>query len=319
MTATPGSALRMSVILMVDRQRARGARALRSLLAQSTGEAVEVLLLDFGWREHPSLPGCEHPSVRVLRPDRGLTCGAARAWGVLEARAPIVAFLEEHCVALSGWAEAHVNAHAAPVAAVGGEPHNGTPGVGLTDFVATIGSGPWSPPAQRGRSTGLPGNNASYKRDTLLRYRDDLPVLLGDENRLHAWLVRDRETLWIEPAARFTHDFERSVRQLCFVSFLYGWVGEATQAVLDRWSPGRRARRAVGLLATLPARPAWPLMRLARANPRRLGLLIRNLPAFLLMHWSGTVGRLLGLALGLRRADARRLNYDLNAERQSAC
>src|SRR5262249_49422268 len=116
---TPSSAApRMSVIVMVDRRRARGARALRSLLAPSDAGALEILLLDFGWREYPPLPGSDHPGVSVLRLDRGITLGAARASGVLEARAPIVAFLEEHATALPGWTDALLSAHAAPVAAV---------------------------------------------------------------------------------------------------------------------------------------------------------------------------------------------------------
>jgi hypothetical protein len=307
----------MSVILMVDRQRTRGARALGSLLPQSTEGSLEVLLLDFGWREHPPLVGCEHPSVRVLRSDRGVAFGAARAAGVLEARAPIVGFLEEHCVALPGWADAYLSAHDGPVAAVGGEVRNATPGDGFTEFIWTYGSGPWSRPARRGPSARLAGNNSSYKRDVLLRYGDDLPLLLADDGLLSDWLVRDRQTLWIEPAAGFTHAFEASPRLVCNAAFWYGWVCESTRVALDRWSPGRRAGRAAVLLATLLARPAWPFLRLVWADPRRAGILVRNLPAMLLFHWCGTAGRVMGLALGLRRADVHRLDHDLNAVRRS--
>src|SRR5688572_8422869 len=88
---------RMSVVLLVGGQRARGARALRSVIEQSPVDALEVLLLDLGWRDHAPLDGSDHPGVRVLRLDPGIGFGAARARAILEARAPIVAFLEEHC------------------------------------------------------------------------------------------------------------------------------------------------------------------------------------------------------------------------------
>jgi hypothetical protein len=297
----------------------RGARALRSLIQQSAADALEVLVLDLGWRDHPPLDGCDHPSVRVLRLARGMGFGAARARATLEARGPLVAFFEEHCIAWPGWADAHLKAHQAEVAAVGGEIHNATPGLGRTEFVFMLGEGPWTPPARRGRAPGLAGNNSSYKREVLLQYREDLPTLLANETLLNSQLLCDGLVLWIEPDAKYAHAFEDSARQLCAVLFWYGWVTEATRWKFRRSSVGRRARLVTGLLATMPVRPAWPLLRMLRSPRRRWGVLLPNIPVFVLAHWSATLGRILGLMLGLQRADVHRLDHDLNAARRTGC
>lgn len=309
----------MSVILVVDGQRARGARALRSLIQQPTADALEVLLLDAGWRDHGPLDGCDHPSVRVLRCDREIGLGAVRTRAVLEARGPIVAFLEEHCVAFPGWVDAHLRAHEAKVAAVGGEVHNPTPGLRLAEFISILGDGPWTPPARRGLARRLAGNNSSYKRDVLLRYRENLPAWLANETLLNSQLLSDGLGLWIEPDAKYTHAFEDSARQLCAVSFWYGWVGEATRWKLCRWSRGRRAGLVAVLLATLPARPAWSLLRMLRSSRGRLGVLLPNLPGFIAAHWCQTFGRILGLVLGPWRADVHRLDHDVNTVRRTEC
>jgi glycosyltransferase involved in cell wall biosynthesis len=309
----------MSVILLVGGQRARSARALRSVSQQSTAAALEVLILDVGWRDHAPLDGCDHPSVRVLQLDRGLGLGAARACAIVEARGPVVAFLEEHCVALPGWADAHLKAHQAEVAAVGGELHNATPGLGLTEFISMLGEGPWTPPARRGPVPRLAGNNSSYKRDVLLRYREDLPMLLANETLLYSRLRRDGLVVWLEPDAKYTHAFEDSTRQLCTVLFWYGWIGEATRWRLCHWSLGRRACLVAILLVTMPVLPARPILRMLRSPRRRWDVLLPHLPVFILAHWSRTLGRIIGLVVGLRRADVHRLDYDVNTARRTGC
>ena len=128
----------MTVILMVDRRRERGARALRSLLEQSCIGQLEVLLIDLAGRQAKPLAGSDHPAVRRVFLPHGTGYGDAKARGVALARAPIVTFFEEHCVAAAGWAEAILKAQDGPFAGVGGEAHDATAGLGMTEFVALM-------------------------------------------------------------------------------------------------------------------------------------------------------------------------------------
>ena len=135
---------------MVDGQRERGARCLQSILSQSIIDEMEVLVFDFAPPEVPPLRGSEHPSVRVVRVDRALTFGGARAFSVRMARAPIVAFLEEHVVVSPGWAEALLKAHRAGWTGVGPEMHNLVPGRVISDAMFLAGYAQWTPPLAPG-------------------------------------------------------------------------------------------------------------------------------------------------------------------------
>ena len=161
----------VSVIVMVDGQRERGARCLQSILSQSIIDEMEVLLLDFAPPDTPPMRGSEHPSVRVVRMGDTIEFGGARALGVQMARAPIVAFLEEHVIARPGWAEALVRAHRGGWAGVGPEVHNPMPGYGISDAIFVVGYGTWAPPLAPGETELIPSQNSSFRRDVLLSVR----------------------------------------------------------------------------------------------------------------------------------------------------
>src|SRR5687768_1920157 len=89
------SSPRLSVLLRMDTQRDRVERCLKSLLAQEGAEHLEILIVDFS-PLLPPLPSGTAPQVRVLHWPRGMKLGVALAKMVREARAPYVAFLEDH-------------------------------------------------------------------------------------------------------------------------------------------------------------------------------------------------------------------------------
>jgi hypothetical protein len=150
----------------------------------------------------------------------------------------------------------------------------------------------------------------------LLHYREQLALYLGHEELLHERLVAEGHVLWIEPAAAYTHAFEDSVANLCRTVCWYAWCHESARAVLERRGRWERVRRTLLLAATLLVRPLWPLLRLIRRGRGRR-VLLANLHAFLLAHYAGTVGRILGLWVGSYRAEQWRLDYDLNIDRRT--
>lgn len=88
----------LTVVLLVDSQRRRGGWALRAILDQELDGELEVLLYDFALGELPPLAGSDHPAVRLAPGTRGAGYGVALAAAVHAARAPLVAFVEEHVV-----------------------------------------------------------------------------------------------------------------------------------------------------------------------------------------------------------------------------
>ncbi|MFN8380055.1 MAG: glycosyltransferase [Anaerolineae bacterium] len=119
----------MTVVLMIDRRRHRAERVLRSVLDQSVIDQLEVLLFDFGHQSCPLVPGSDHPSVTVIPARYPSSIGAVRLTGFRQAHAPIVAFLEEHTMALPGWAKALLDAfESGDWGGVGSEVHPLNPG-----------------------------------------------------------------------------------------------------------------------------------------------------------------------------------------------
>jgi hypothetical protein len=318
-TCAPDTAARISVILMIDEQRERGARCLASVLGQSIGDALEVLLIDVGTTATAPIAGSDDPRVRTLRLPPAAPVGRLLAEAVRQARAPLVAFLEEHCVALPAWAEALVLAdRGGSLAALGGERHNSAPGLGLADFVHLLDMGPWSPPAADCAVPALPEGNVAYRRDVLLRYGDRLALYFQSEGLLHAKLVADGFTLRVVPGARYQHAYDDSLRESCARWCAMGWVVGATRAECSGWTPGQRTLYIARGLMVLPLIPINRLARVAMRHPADRRLVLANLHVGILWSCASWVGVLLGTALGLRGMNARVRHYVLNASRREA-
>ena len=140
----------VSVVIVPGNQRERAARSLASVLDQDGIERAEVVLLDAANDGSPPLPRSDEAPVRVFaRPERG-TYGELRAEGARLARAPIVAFLEEHAIGLPGWLAAIEESLASgEYSGAGGEVHPLNPGVGISDAVALMNYARWLPPLEQ--------------------------------------------------------------------------------------------------------------------------------------------------------------------------
>jgi hypothetical protein len=308
----------LSVVLMVDRQRARGAMALASILEQDVIRQIEVLLFELATGDTTPLPGADHPSVRVIPYPRGRSFGRARADSVRLARAPIVAFVEEHCVVFRGWARALIAAFQGPYAGVGGEVHTGNPGQGISDAVALVNYLPLAPPARRGESMLLPGSNSAYRRDVLLGYEDRLHLFLDTEWLLHWQLRRDGHRLLVDPAVKFAHLNETRFRSLAVAAFLANRLSAPRRVRLFHWSEAR-----IALYFWLT--PLIPWVRLGRMlwsltahRPRHFRDAVRYAPIILATQVVGVAGQAVGLLAGVGDADARFFDYELNEDRALA-
>lgn len=305
----------LSVIAIVGRQRGRVEACLRSLLAQNAAPSMEILMVDCAPVGTPPIALADRGNVRVLRATPGREFGELRAQAVHEARAPIVAFIEEHCVAHPGWAEAILAGHAEGWSGVGGEVHNGNPGRGLSDVILALSFAPWMAPASRGAQVLLPGNNTSYRRDVLLRLGGGLARLLLNEPLLQWRLAAQGERLLLEPRMRFSHTNESRLTTICRGFYLWNRCFGAARADLLHWSWGHRAAR-------LLAAPLVPWVRAARlvafgVRRRRdlLGRFVRGLPAVMVAESFAVAGQVVGMVMGPGSAPVRFVDYEVGAYR----
>jgi hypothetical protein len=308
----------LSVVLVVGQQRERARAALASVLAQGLGPALEAVVLDCAPEAEPIPTPSTAAGVRIVPMPPGTTYAAAKALGVRLAAAPVVAFLEEHCRVLPGWAAALIAAHRGPWAGVGAEVHNANPEGTMSRVVALMNYHPWLPPAERREHDMLPGNNASFKRDLLLAYGDRLEGLLCAEIVLHSRLRRDGHRLLLEPAARFEHLNDGSLASASRGFFLFHRCYGPARAEALGWPAWRR----FGYAAAGPLVPLYFLVRLllvlARRRPRLLPAALAGAPRMLIAQLASAAGQTAGLLWGVGDAELRFTAYELNAPRTPA-
>ncbi|HYN89764.1 MAG TPA: glycosyltransferase [Ardenticatenaceae bacterium] len=290
----PGSAL-MSVVIVTDTYSSIR-KTMRHLRAQTVNDRLEVVIVapsrDALGLDESERDGFQRVQVIEVGPLESLSW--ARAAGIRQASAPLVALAENHCYPDPHWAEALVEAHQQPWAAVGPAIGNANPDTLVSWSNLYIDYGPWVEPVPAGEIDDLPGHNSSYKRALLLEYGDRLETMLEAETTLH-WDLRARGyRLYLEPEARTLH---------LNVSLPSSWLAErfwtgrrfaAARAQNQHWSPLKRAAYAGGA-------PLIPLVRLARLWPqvrRRPALFPRILPALMVGLAVSAAGEMVGYALG---------------------
>lgn len=305
-------------MIVPGNQRERATRSLASVLDQDGIERAEVVLLDATNDGSPPLPRSDEPAVRVFpRPQRG-TYGELRAEGTRLARAPIVAFLEEHAIGLPGWLSAIEESLASDeYCGASGEVHPLNPGEGISDAVALMNYARWLPPlTERGPSTLVVGHNSAYRRDDLLAFGDALDRLLSCEVVLQWQLGARGRRFLINPEIRLAHLNETTLSAICKGYYLWNVSFGAEWANEESWSSSRRALQALGI-------PWWVIrrtvdtVRTARA-PQHRRTLRRHFPVVLVSQVIAALGLAVG-ATGGDRGHARRFsNYELDQDRGPA-
>jgi hypothetical protein len=271
---------------------------------------------------------CGFPSLRIVEEKVMDDGGKAKAAGVRAAKAPLVAFLEDHSVADPGWAEALVKAYArAPFAAVGPVVLNANPTSRASWGCFLVYYGMYMHAQLAEEAEHLPGNQSSYRTGVLLDYGSRLPEMLQAEITLHAELRARGMTLHQEPEAKVFHLNYSSLAPATQEYYLASRVFASQRR--RRWSVTRRLLYACGS-------PLLPLIRLTRilAQARESGLGARvtagALAPALLILCAGAAGEFLGYSMGAGGATAALMRFereharlftrqDLEAIRSSLC
>jgi hypothetical protein len=263
-------------------------QVLASLSQQTVAPRLQVVIVS------PSLDDREtiedllrgFADVRLLASPSDAYAGEQHAMGVREATAPFVAFVEDHATPAPDWAEQVVRAFKrSDYAGIGVAMHNANPRTALSWGNLMIGYLNWVAPVAAGEANFIPVSNATYRRDLLLPFGDELPAKLERGGDLQQSLRRQGYRFYIEPAARVYH---RNFSRLGSTLRLRMQIGRlhAGERAAGKSLPGRLA---LALLA-----PVHPAMRLAKIVKR---LIARQYPLRPRMVFGVAVG-LTGDAIG---------------------
>ena len=305
----------LSVILIIADQRDRARLSLRSLLRQSMIDHMEVLLLDRSKPGTAPLPESNHNQVRQIRVERGVDAGWLRAEGVRQSRAPLVAFLEEHCLAFPNWAEAIVKAFEGPWAAVGPEIYNGNSQAGINRYLGILNYPLYLAPAIAVPNM-IPHHNAAYRRDVLLGYGKRLEELLFPEDWLQLQMIADGQRLLLDPNMKIAHLFETEFNASFRFNMMAGRSFEAACNIFYRRSLTTRLGRCCVLLMSPLMRPLRQLVFVCRNRRGWLGTFVRGFPVITSLHAAHAIGGIVGVVCGMGRdLSIRFLEAQINAQR----
>jgi hypothetical protein len=290
-------------------------RTFDALMAQTARDRLELVIVSpAGSIGDEELAGLDRfHSVQVVERDTPASTSAARAAGIRAASAPVVALVETHVFPQPGWAAALIEAHRGPWTVVGPLIDNENPGPASWGNLF-VDYSPWLVGLDGGEMTHVAGHNATYKREALLRYWDDLDWAFEAETVMH-WEMHDRgERIYCEPRAVILH---RNVSRFGPGIVEHFYNGQCFGGIRSRnWSLARRALYAL-------ASPIFPLLRLWRIGGDvrrmgRLGVLPGALPMMAAALAWHAAGECVGYVRGRGRAGQAMARFELYRDRYVA-
>lgn len=307
---------RLSVLLTAGDHRERVANALASILAQNIIDQLEVIVLECGSLNNAPVKGSDHVNVKVSHFPKGVGAGQVRAEAVRMARAPFVVLLEEHAAVSQGWAEAILKAFDEDKwAAVGPWIINGNPGCGISDTLSLCYYPFYEMDPLRQEEEWLPFHNAAYRRDTIMKYNNELDILFAPEILLQWRLRQDGYHLLLEPAMKVIHYYETDIITMWQANHNAAQVFAANWSRLYSWPLWKRAIRILNTPLVPLIRSLKLLQNLAKYRPDQLGRFLKGLLVILLSYTADATGEFLGLLFGAGDADIRYLDHSVNAPR----
>jgi hypothetical protein len=273
---------------------------LRSLAVQQ-GVALEVIVACPRGRGFEAVVA-ELPDAKVVAMPADATVPMLRAAGLARASGDVVAFLEDHAMVASTWANALVAGYGTPgVSALGG-PVGQAPGLSTLDWGAYLFDyGRFMPPMPAGTVRELSGLNMSFSRELLGTLADTLRdgVIEGP---LHEELSRRGIPLHLASEAVVYQTKRYSLRET-LVSVYYLGRGYAGRRVLATAPIGRLARMSGSVL--LPAVLVWRVLSTALRKGVNGGRILGAAGYLCLIAVAWSVGEGVGYVAGVGDSETR--------------
>ncbi|MEQ9618555.1 MAG: glycosyltransferase [Deltaproteobacteria bacterium] len=263
---------------------------------QTVREAIEVIII--------APPGIERPAsaeteledfYNTIIIEADIDNELYQAWvdAVHQSSAPVVAFGENHAFPEPVWAEALVEAHKGPWAAVGCIHKNANPHSLRSWAQLFMTYGPWTEPLDSGEVNDLPGHNSSYKRSVLIDYGSELGHKLIRTNIMHMDLRSRGYRLYFESGAKVQHINITKTKSILLDLFYNGQLYTAALALHKKWPLSKRI-----LNASLEPLIMLKYFRGTLQNIRRAGYWGKLMPQALPIIVSGLTAHFLGKLWG---------------------
>jgi glycosyltransferase involved in cell wall biosynthesis len=291
----------VTVVLVAANYRARAQRALRSVLAQDIADQIAILFYDRADKPARDFPELNHPSVKYEAVDKNVTLGELQKRGILAATSEIVGLIEEHVAVPPNWLRESLRLHAKGYAGVTGVflPGNEDHRISKLSFLITYGS--YILPQTSGETNHIPADNSTLVRSKVLRYKDDLALLLDTDTLLIRCMVADGEKVYASANIQMRHWNEAGFLDACIALIYWNQAYIRTCIILERWSPLRQIARLLTspLIAFVRSAKSYAQARRNRADMKQFFV---DLPAIFALHMASGIGIAAGLLFGYRNS-----------------
>ena len=285
----------MSVIITTGSGYESVRTTIEYLRRQTVKESLEVIIISPAMKRSAAIEAELKDFYNTILIEADIDNELYEAWvtAIRRSSAPVVVFGENHAFPEPYWAEALIEAHKGPWAAVGCAIKNANPD-GIKSWAQQYMTyGRYTEPVESGEVDDLAGHNTSYKRSILLDYGSDLKYKLIRTNIMHIDLRSRGYRLYIESKARVDHVNVSKTASIPLDLFYNGQLYTAALAHYKRWSPSKRF-----LYALLEPLIILKHFRGTLQNIRRTGRWDKLMPAALPIIVLGLTAHLFGKLRG---------------------
>jgi GT2 family glycosyltransferase len=287
----------LTVGLVIGAERERAGRSLEHLLRQTALDRIEIVCVDLA----PDAPPPEEVRADAVRYVPAGQCAfmeEGMALCIEVARAPLVAFIEDHSHAAPGWAAEVIRTFDRPeVAMVNYSFTYAGSGTYLDRAFLVTEYGRWMAPTRPGAVSIAACNNIAYRLAALAPYRGDLAGWLGMAPALHRRIQQAGGTVWQAPGALVAHESWDRLRDGCWANGVMKRMYGGYRPAREGWGTLRRVWYALAMVAAPPlhlGRLAWSL----RNRPRLWWAFFTALPVSTTVYVYASYQEALGYLFG---------------------
>lgn len=308
----------LAALLVIGDSREHAQRALDSLYAQTIVASMEIIVVDLKTNDAQALAVAAGAPTRYVTPERKLTWAEGRVLAARMAEAPVLAFIEAHCIAEPEWAEALVHAHREPWAAVGYAFTNPYPESYLSRATLASKYGCWLHPTPSRVTRVLPCGNVAYKRSDLLALGDELETLLTPDFVVHERFNQQGSGMYVESGAIVAHNSLVKLSQLLASSFLFCRVLASKRVESQQWNRAKQLAYGVATPAVSPVIAVWRLFSSRSETPSDWSSIVAYLPVILAKGVASALGESVGYLFGGGSAEIQFIKWELHVGRVRA-
>lgn len=291
----------VSIVVASYNARTTIERCLRSLEAQ-TDRDFEVIVADSSTDGTGELVRRLFPEVRLVHFGERKFPGDARNAGILQARAPILAFLDSDTIADPDWVRSIAAAQASyPVA--GGAVTNANPesAVACASYFCEFSA--WMPAGERRVMRDIPTCCLSIRKEIFARFGPFLSGTYCSDTEMNWKLAAAGYPPMFIPAMRVAHVHLTSLQRFLRKQVMHGRAFARVRVQSERFSAARAALFAVGA-AALPVLLFGRVASRVWRHRAALGDFLRSSPLVIAGLTCWALGESLGYAGHMRRPEA---------------